>query len=332
MSQAAVAAAGSDAAAKPSPPSSLLIAASLEPSTRRRYDSAARDYEQWAADSGLVAVPTTSAELDQQLTAYFDNLWTSNPGHLRGKAVHTLAALRKQHPSLTRDLPFTRQALQGYERKQPTTQRPPMPWKVAVAIGVHIAATGHARMGIGIVLAHHCMLRVSELCAIKKEDVLVTGDSRIDLDDDAPRAFVRLAKTKSGRNRSVDVLEPGLVAVLAQLMDGTSAGDRLFPYVPDTFNAVLDVMCDKLGLRKYTMHSLRHGGATKLYIDGWSVADICQRGRWKQQGTLDNYVQTSVGIAAMMAVPRAVAQFGVICAKDLPAAFAAALPQKHGSS
>jgi hypothetical protein len=113
--------------------------------------------------------------------------------------------------------------------------------------------------------------------------------------------------------------------LLRGVVDGTAAGARLFPFTAAAFNAALKAMCIKLGVPAvYTMHSMRHGGATKLYVEQWSIADILYRGRWKASDSADNYIQMAVGQALQCRVPRAVAEFGYACAQDLVRAFALA--------
>jgi hypothetical protein len=142
---------------------------------------------------------------------------------------------------------------------------------------------------------------------------------------ESSRVYIRLANTKRGRNRCVDVLDAGMAELLRAVVQGAKPGARLFPFSAATCNASLKAMCVKLGVPAvYTMHSMRHGGATKLYVEQWPVMDIMFRGRWKASDSADNYIQMAVGQALQCKIPRDVALFGFACAQNLVRAFALA--------
>jgi hypothetical protein len=62
---------------------------------------------------------------------------------------------------------------------------------------------------------------------------------------------------------------------------------------------VFKMCCQVLGVSggdgtPFVPHSLRHGGATRLYVvHRWPIQDILYRGRWQQSKAATIYIQSS---------------------------------------
>ena len=88
--------------------------------------------------------------------------------------------------------------------------------------------------------------------------------------------------------------------------------------------------CRLLGLdQRFVPHSLRHGGATHLYMRGWRMDDIQTRGRWEVQKTCRRYVQAAQALIASIQVPQHLADAGRVLAADSYQAVMTALSQRH---
>jgi hypothetical protein len=74
-------------------------------------------------------------------------------------------------PQLKDRLPVATRCVKMWLKGEPSTPYPPLSWNAAVAMAVQLARGGSARMGLAVVLAHDCMLRVSELVALRAADV-----------------------------------------------------------------------------------------------------------------------------------------------------------------
>lgn len=305
-----------------------LVRFALAASTQKRYDAAVKRFLAWAAAHD--ADTSSASDLDHVLTDYFNFLFQSSGGKLRGLAEQTLSGLRKLLPECKQSFHLASQALQGYTRRQPKQQHPPMSWPLAVAVAVHLVAAGLFRHGVGVVLSHHCLLRVSELTGMKREDVADWRDSRLDLDPEQRVTVIRLRSTKTGQNQSVIVEDPSICELLRLLVVATEPGGLLFPFTPSDLSMAMQAACAQYGLTaRYTPHSLRHGGATRLFLRKWRVEDIMVRGRWANTVTTRHYIQSGPGLLLAMAVPADVFDFGRTCAGDLVRAFT--LAQKHSS-
>jgi len=203
-----------------------------------------------------------------------------------------------------------------------------MTWPLAAAVCVELARTGLLRRGVGVVVAHHCLLRVGELTRLRRADVADYLDARCEVEPDQQTMWLRLGKTKTGSEQCVQVLDPAVVALLRALVQDTAAGGRLFPFTEAQLAASMKAACAELGLSTlYTPHSLRHGGATKLFGRGWRVEDIMLRGRWASTTSTRQYIQSGPALLLTMAVPPDTFTFGRACADNLVLAFT--LAQKH---
>ena len=75
--------------------------------------------------------------------------------------------------------------------------------------------------------------------------------------------------------------------------------------------------CRALHLPHYVPHSLRHGGATHHYINGWKVEDVMARGRWAVTKTARRYIQQSRQVMMMVELSEEVANAGHYIRNDL---------------
>src|SRR5262245_8326315 len=93
---------------------------------------------------------------------------------------------------------------------------------------------------------------------------------------------IRMPKAKGGKDQSADVTDPDVMRLIRALVHITPRGSPLFPGGITPYRSLFNRMCRELGLSDaYGTHSLRHGGATRLYLRGESVERILIRGRWK---------------------------------------------------
>ena len=228
------------------------------------------------------------------------------------------------YPELKYQLPRAAQAQRGWAKLFPGQSYPPLTWELAVTIAVQLARNGNTRHGIGVVLAFDCLLRVSELVALRREDVMDSGDARAGFEHRGTMLLLR--HTKTGKNKSVAVLDPSVIELLRGLVRTTAPGARLFPFSAASFRRSLKGTCAHLGLSaRYVPHSLRHGGATRYYhVFGWSVEDVMERGRWASTKSAKLYIQSGVALLGAIAVPPAVARMGMVLVRDIVFGFALA--------
>jgi len=185
-----------------------------------------------------------------------------------------------------------------------------------------MAADGRLQEAIALLLSFECLLRVEEMRRVLKKHVVLSGDRRLGARH-KPGLLIPLAK--GGRNQWVEFLDPQMEPLMAMAIEGLGDNDAVFDFSTSSYRRLLRRCCDALGLREHFVpHSARHGGATKLHLEGWSVSDIMERGRWKQQKSCLIYLQAGRAMLLNADVPADVRDVGEACASDLVAALACA--------
>lgn len=72
------------------------------------------------------------------------------------------------------------QAIRGWSKVEPAVSYPPLTWELASSLAAHLSSRPeHAKHAIGVVLAFDCLLRVSELVNLKREDIAFDDDNRL---------------------------------------------------------------------------------------------------------------------------------------------------------
>ena len=171
-------------------------------------------------------------------------------------------------------------------------------------------------MGLGVLLAFDCYLRVGELCNLTRQDVAGHDDPRL---GSAYRGLtaLRLGKTKTGNNQWVRVRSPVIRVLLNRLLSllPSDRNTRVFPFSTATFRSHFKDACSAIGLSgNYVPHSLRHGGATHdSLLQDMSLEDILHHGRWASTKSARHYVQSGRALLLQTSVPPHV----ILLAQDL---------------
>ena len=88
-------------------------------------------------------------------------------------------------------------------------------------------------------------------------------------------------------------------------MINSKHGDYLFHWSRDTHLRWFHKACSVLSLpTHYVHHSLRHGGATRDYLNGMPIADVMVRGRWAAHKSAVHYIQSGRQLMMLQQVPQ----------------------------
>lgn len=304
----------------------FLVSEAITLGTRRKYLGAIKGFLDWAADLG--EEPNNFTELDELGCDYIHHLYDTDRG--RSTAAALLFGLKFYLPGAKRRLHQMTLALRGWERRHPSVSFPPLTWELCCAMAVKATKAGYELHGIAMLLQFDCLLRLSELLALRKEDIIFEGDPRY------PRDFkgclLCLRSTKTGRDQSVTVEDPNVLLLLQGICAKLPRADSpVFPFRADNYRRVFKRVAASLGLSaRYVPHSCRHGGATRLFQrDPLSIEAIKLRGRWRSVESAKRYIQQGVVLLSTVSVPAAVARLGALFSDHVSDAIKAALPQQH---
>jgi len=168
-----------------------------------------------------------------------------------------------------------------------------------------MAARGKFLEAIAAVTSFHCLLRVGEMCNLRKRDVALEGDLRLGVK--GFQGGLRLGKTKTGENKWVSLEDADVKALLRVATSGIGDGDRVFPFSAASFRNLIKTCCADLGIKtNYVPHSFRHGGATQLALNKVPIEDIMLRGRWASSKSAKHYIQSGNALLLLLETPKAV--------------------------
>jgi integrase len=307
----------------------FLLQSAYTVGTRNAYRRSVKAFLQWCKDTNLSDdYVQTPSQLDDVLTDYFHHIFEVKDGGGKQSAANTVYGLRMLMPRLKYELLTAEFALKQWRRLRPPESYPPLSWELTTAIAMQMVRRGYARYAVAVLLSFDCLLRISEVVALKREDVKDPCDKNVSAD--FRYVSINIARAKAGRNQAVDVWNGPVTALLRWVVDYTQPGAPLFPGGVTAYRRVFHSVRDELGLSdRYGPHSLRHGGATALYLRGVSLETILLRGRWKSYASARTYIQTSKGLLMSMEAPTGVAVAGRLISNHLLHYFALAYSQKH---
>lgn len=314
-----------------------LIEAAYKPKTLHLYRCAVLEFCRWCRQRRLCA--HDAEQLDELLLQYFNWVYEQRGGRGKSIGANTLAGVCLFLPAVQRRLPMAAKAVRGWSILQKTQRRPPLTWNlmITVAIAVRLAANGFYPFAIATLLPFDCTLRSGELCRLRVEDI-VDGGRTANFDAEYQKMAITIVAAKGGDNQWVvndpavrTLLRRYIAAFKARARAGTctdrdAVSDTLFGNVND-YRRQFTRARDQLGLHLYTPHSLRHGGATRLHLQGWSIDDVRTRGRWRSVRSATYYIQTGRAILARLDVPDLVARYAAVLVTDV--VLALSLAQQH---
>jgi integrase len=218
---------------------------------------------------------------------------------------------------LKMSMPLSMAAIHGWKKRTIVSSYPPVTWPLTCAIALRMSRRPRRyREGVGILLAFDCLLRASELLNLRREDVSDSNDPR---HNTGLGMIVTIHKAKTGRNQCVQVHDRAVQKLLRDLVLSTPRGGRLFPFSYAVLLRSFKAACTDLGLsQRYTLHSLRHGGATYWrYALQKSMESVMQRGRWRSSTSARIYLDAGhAQQSAVQASPR-MARCGVRISRDI---------------
>lgn len=277
--------------------------AATSDNTRRAYQSDIRHYETWGGQ-----LPATTETIIRYLHAFADIL---NPRTLSRHVTALKQWHRYQHFPDPTEAPIVSKTLAGIARihGKPKEKAPPLLPEQLIKIVEYLllqstlaAYRDNALLQIGFLGA----FRRSELIAIKVEDIdwqsagieILIPKSKTDQFNTGQYCVIPNGNEQLCAVRALKSwLEKANVKdgfVFRRIHRGNKIGD--LSITPDTVNAILKKhtvgSCIDNGM-DFSSHSMRRGLATTASRDGVSLPAIMRQGRWKQVGTVMEYIEAA---------------------------------------
>lgn len=287
-------------------PDRALLRYRIADATRRLYLTAVRRFLEWCNDNDITSLTTT--DLDHILTDYLHALWRADMTRSPQAALSTRYGLTYLRPDLDAVLPTADAAIRGWQAYRPPVSRPPLTYEAAVAIAATLASRQQLRLAVAVLLSFDCYLRSNEVLHLLATDVLLPATAQSSA---FSSPVLRLRRTKTGTNQSVTVRDPAVHRLLSVLIATTPPDQPLFPYTYSQLSKGFNDAATALGLQAvhFTLHSLRHGGATHDYARDVPIEDIMVRGRWQSNSTARIYLQTGRALLIANRIPPAVSRY-----------------------
>lgn len=303
-----------------------LLEAGYAKRTSADYKKAVHRFCNWCKVTGQDA--STLDELDELVADYIQSLYDDNGGTGAGKQLvrNILNGIQMYMPRAKGKLQIAARMVNRWSVQHLPESYPPLTWELAVVIGLQLVRNGFKSHGLAVILMFDCLLRIGEMSNLKREDVAFPGDTRMGAE--YKKVTLSLRQTKTGRFQSVEVRDKHVIRLLSDHVRTLKPRALLFPGGATVFRRRFKAVCAELGLSStYVPHSLRHGGATRLYVLGVNVEDILIRGRWKSHKSARTYIQSSKAMLMAQQVPESVQIMAQALVKDIYFSFS--LAQKH---
>jgi len=303
-----------------------LLEAGFAPATIAKYKPAVHRFIDWCIRTGQD--PSTTDELDELLADYFQQIHDDNNGSGKSIASATLHGIHMYLPRLkaASALPIASAICKRWHKSKPPTSHPPLTWELTVVIACQMARAGHYNLGVATLVGFDCLLRKEELMSLRRENFADAKDVRLSVN--YQKAVLSLDRTKTGRDQSVELRNKSVLHLLSQVARSTKPRALIFPGGAQKYYRVFKATCRDLGLSsRYVPHSLRHGGATLMLLQGIPIEEIIRHGRWKSSESVKTYIKAGRAQLMAMKAPLSVSVAGLHLAKDIIKSMA--LTQKH---
>lgn len=291
------------------------IQAGVPANTRRAYARWVRDAEEWCEDRGRVALPMTA----ETLASYIADVKGNGLGvsSLRQaiaavRSHHALSGYPEQPPAHLARIIARGHARELAARGVRVHQAPPLLRDdLHRMIDVCDPDTLRGRQDrLLLAVGFGGLLRRSEIVGLHARDVRPVRPP-----GEGVELFIAASKTdklSEGVTVTVDPVAEHLhdprsdiALALAAYREARAAaglgwdgpllrtigigGRVLGPMTGDAVNDLVKDLAGRAGLAEaelYSAHSLRAGGATQMYLDGWLLDQIIERGRWAPGSTV----------------------------------------------
>ena len=225
------------------------------------------------------------AMLDLDIAEYIE--YAFEEGESIGHISDFLCGLQMFVPVLRRRLSQAWHMFKVWKKVERNLQATPLPPNLLRAMMGYCLKSGALDFLLLLCLGYFALLRTGELMTLRCKHLQLSSGC----------ALVYLAETKTGnrenRQEHVVIRQPQALAVIKAFLRTRGEEDAyIWQLSSQKFRESFSLLLDHfnvggLGFRPY---SLRRGGATSLYRQGWPTENILILGRWKSTASARTYI------------------------------------------
>lgn len=284
------------------------MAHAIQPATEHKYEQAVDDFLAWADrdHGGARVVWRTYEEVDEDLAAYTEALYEANPRRgERQRAANARAGVifYAGVPGGSRALPLATKCGVAWDNLVPGKSPPPLTREMGMLVAQRIYWDGRRSIACLVVVLVESYIRLNEGLDLTTADIALPGDLRMGALRN--QAGVRVGIGKTGKDQFVPVASELGIAALRWLKENAPAGGNVCDVKDSAVRRVFRSALAALKVQEvgFTIHSLRHGGATHALNSGVPLDEIMVRGRWGTIKSLRRYLQTGQAMLLQTTLP-----------------------------
>lgn len=281
----------------------FLQAHSVKDKTRIAYSKAVLQFTGWLSVQAISIY--FLCDLDQLLARFISILFDDNPKRgQRQTSINIYSGLEFFIPEFKPGFRASRLCVKGWDRLVPAVPPVPLSKAILYAFCGLLTEQGLRKSAMALHLCFEGYMRAMELLCLSQSDMVYPGDPRLpasNVTGHSSGCVIRWAKT--GLNQFVPLSDDVLLRQVRSLGD-TNSDDLLFGRSYSQLSDDLKACSTYFGHQShhYTLHSLRHGGATNDFLSGVPLDSIILKGRWAQMRTCKRYLQAGQGLLAAASV------------------------------
>lgn len=251
----------------------------------------------WDFASKFISIPM----LDLDITDYIE--FCFEEGESIGHIGDFLSGLQMYFPMVRKRLNSAWRMFRIWKKHERRLQATPIPPGLLRGLMGYCLLKGHLTFLVLLCLGYFGLLRTGELLGLRRQDLQLCDGC----------ALVFLGNTKGGSRENKDehivIRQPQALAVVkAYLRSRGRPEEHIWPSSGQHFRSCFASLlqhfgADNLGFRAY---SLRRGGATSLYRQGWPTENTLILGRWKSTTSARTYIDDGLTQLASLSFTRKV--------------------------
>ena len=275
-----------------------------------RYGDRLADLTRWLLREGICSpellLASDALTIDRVMTAYVLSLYHEDRPYSHGS--YAVAGVQLLRQDCRGQLRGTWRVLRVWQRSEPTAMRTPMPVNVLFALSLCFLLQRQPATALMFLIGFDALLRPDEMCRLQRRHLVLPRDGQL-----VAKAVLALTHTKTS-NRGAKVQSVLIEdAVLVRLLD-VAFGDLPwnatllpggYPCLRQRFAVALRLLRVPAG--RYSLGSLRAGGATRYFELTGRLDELQYRGRWDSATSMRHYVQSGAAALAFARLPDEVA-------------------------